>query len=635
MPANERLSAGRILSHLAVMIAVAAVMGVVVAGLAIPFAGALGIGARGVANSIEELPADLETQDLAQKTQIVDAEGNTIATLYDENRINVPLSQISRTMVKAIVAIEDYRFYEHGALDLKGTLRALVTNQASAGVVQGGSSITQQMVKLTLVDQAETNKERRAATDDTYARKLQELRYAIAFEQNYSKDWILERYLNIAYFGDGAFGIQAAARHYFDKNAKDLDLRESAMLAGLVKNPTGYDPTNAPDRSLARRNVVLDRMAQLSVIGDKKAEKTKELGLGLHLEQTRNGCVFSDRAVLLRLRRQLPDEGPAARQDARGAQEVPLLRRADDPDHHRPRHAGRRRRVGAQRTSSPATPRSAGWPGWSPAPATSSSSPSRARWVGTRQAGQTYLNYVVPEKYGDSQGFQAGSTFKVFVLAAAIEKGIPLSDDDQLPGAPHPREERLQGLQRPPVQLRPLGGLQLDHLGHQGHVHRHPRVGEHLLRPARDEDRPVQAVPPGQGDGHRAHRRPAVTPRATAPSASPPSCSASPSASPLEMAEAYATFAGRGLHCPSRPVTAVEDSDGNQIREYTPNCRQVMAGPRRTRSTTSCAASRSPAASATARASTSPRSRPARPARSTRTARCGSSATPPTWRPRR
>ena len=128
-------------------------------------------------------------------------------------------------MIKAIIAIEDYRFYEHGALDLKGTLRALVTNQASGGVVQGGSSITQQMVKLTLLDQADTAEERQAATDDTYARKLQELRYAIAFEQNYSKDWILERYLNIAYFGDGAYGIQAAARHYFSTNAKELNLR--------------------------------------------------------------------------------------------------------------------------------------------------------------------------------------------------------------------------------------------------------------------------------------------------------------------------------------------------------------------------------------------------------------------------
>ncbi len=125
-------------------------------------------------------------------------------------------------MVKAIVAIEDYRFYDHGALDLKGTLRAFVTNQANGGSVQGGSSITQQMVKQTLLYQAETDEEKAAATEETYARKIRELRYAIAFEKNHTKDWILERYLNIAYFGDGAFGVQSAARHFFSKNAKDV-----------------------------------------------------------------------------------------------------------------------------------------------------------------------------------------------------------------------------------------------------------------------------------------------------------------------------------------------------------------------------------------------------------------------------
>ena len=246
MPPDERLPTDRVLSHLGVMAAVAAVLGVVVAGLAIPFAGVLGLAARDVARGMDNLPTELETEALPQKTRIVDANGNVIAAIYDENRINVPLSQISRTMVKAIVSIEDSRFYQHGALDLKGTLRALITNQASEATVQGGSSITQQMVKLTLVSQANTKAEREAATDDTYARKIRELRYAIAFEEKYSKDWILEQYLNLAYFGDGAFGVQAAARHYFNKNAKDLDLRESALLAGLVKNPTGYDPTNSP-----------------------------------------------------------------------------------------------------------------------------------------------------------------------------------------------------------------------------------------------------------------------------------------------------------------------------------------------------------------------------------------------------
>ena len=207
-------------------------------------------------------------------------------------------------MVKAIVAIEDSRFYEHGALDLQGTLRALITNQANSGVVQGGSSITQQMVKLTLLSQADTKAERSAATDDTYARKLRELRYAIAFEENYSKDWILERYLNIAYFGDGAYGIQSAARHYFDTNAKNLNLRQSAMLAGLVKNPTGYDPTNSPDEALAapQRRPRPDGRAQRH--HPREGRQDQGAGPRPRRHQVQQRLRLLPGAVLLRLRRQ-------------------------------------------------------------------------------------------------------------------------------------------------------------------------------------------------------------------------------------------------------------------------------------------------------------------------------------------
>jgi len=291
---NEgRPASRRVLTHLASMVAVSAILGVVVAGLAIPFAGVLGIGTRNMANSMNDLPASLETKALSQRTRILAADGTTIATLYDENRVNVSLKQVSRVMREAIVSIEDYRFYQHGALDVKGTLRAFVTNKAAGGVVQGGSSITQQMVKLTLLSQAKTEKERKAAMEDTFARKLRELRYAIAFEQEHSKDWILERYLNIAYFGDGVYGIQAAARHYFSKDARKLNLRESALLAGLVKNPVGLDPTVFPDRALSRRNTVLDRMAELNVISERKARKTGRMDIGLRLTPNRNGCMFS------------------------------------------------------------------------------------------------------------------------------------------------------------------------------------------------------------------------------------------------------------------------------------------------------------------------------------------------------
>src|SRR3954447_18818285 len=275
---TDRLRPVSVLSHLGVMVAVAAVMGVLVAGLALPFAAVTGLSARSAADSMEKLPANLATQPLAQRTRILGRDGAVLATLYDQNRVNVSLSQVAPVMRKSIVAIEDYRFYQHGALDLRGTLRAFVTNQANNGTTQGGSSITQQMVKMTLVTQAKTKAQRLAATADTYQRKVNELRYAIAFEDKYSKDWILERYLNIAYFGDGAYGIEAASRHYFSKPASRLTLSEAALLAGLVKNPTGYDPTNYPTRARDRRNTVIARMAELNVISATEARRTQSQG---------------------------------------------------------------------------------------------------------------------------------------------------------------------------------------------------------------------------------------------------------------------------------------------------------------------------------------------------------------------
>jgi membrane peptidoglycan carboxypeptidase len=203
----DRLKPAGVLSHLGVMVAVAAVMGVLTAGLAIPFAAVTGLSARTVADGMDKIPSDLTAEPLAQRTLLLGRDGAVLATLYDQNRVNVPLAKVAPVMRKAIISIEDYRFYQHGALDLRGTLRAFVTNQANNGTTQGGSSITQQMVKMTLVNQAKTASQQAAATADTYQRKLNELRYAIAFEEKYSKDWILQRYLNIAYFGDDAYGI--------------------------------------------------------------------------------------------------------------------------------------------------------------------------------------------------------------------------------------------------------------------------------------------------------------------------------------------------------------------------------------------------------------------------------------------
>ena len=568
VPPDERLPTSRVLSHLGVMAAVAVILGVVVAGLAIPFAGLVGVAARDVARNMDSLPTELTVEPLAQKTRILDGSGNTLASLYDENRVNVSLGQVSRTMVKSIVAIEDYRFYEHGALDLKGTMRALLTNQASGSTQQGGSSITQQMVKLTLVDQADSKAERLAATEESVARKIRELRYAIAFEEQYSKDWILERYLNLAYFGDGAYGIQSAARHYFDKNASALNLRESAMLAGLVKNPTGLDPTNAPDAALERRNIVLGRMAQLSVITDKQAEKTKKKKLGLDPQPTDNGCVNSRAPFFCDyvLNYLMADPSLGKTRDERKQ----LLRTGGltirtTIDLRFQQAADTAVAAAVNPTDQAIGGLAMVEPGTGDVKALAQSRP-----MGTnKELGQTFLNYVVPQEYGDSNGFQPGSTFKAFVLAQALIDGVPPDYSLTVPAQENIPSSQFGKPDCPyqsteiwdPANFDGEGGTYDLYSGTQNSVNTffaNLELVTGLCKPYRlaKEMGIVLTNPDGE-------RVPSFTLGVS-------------DVSPLEMAEAYATFAARGEHCDSRPVTAIEDMQGNMLKEYPSTCTQVM-----------------------------------------------------------
>src|SRR3712207_5506990 len=164
-------------------------------------------------------------------------------------------------MKHAMVAIEDARFHEHGGLDVQGTLRALVKNVAAGGVQEGGSTLTQQLVKQTLLQSAEPDAERIAATEQTLGRKIREARLALALEDTYSKDELLTRYLNIVYYGQNAYGIQPAARAFFGVDATQLTLPQAALLAGLAQSPTEDDPFTDPEAATTRRNEVLSRMA--------------------------------------------------------------------------------------------------------------------------------------------------------------------------------------------------------------------------------------------------------------------------------------------------------------------------------------------------------------------------------------
>src|SRR6478735_8050994 len=210
MPFTPR-RVGGVAYSLVMFVVVSVLSGVLIAGLFVPFAGLAGVSSKAAAEELGNLPAELATPVPPTRSKVLMGNGKVLAYFYDENRIYVKL------------AIEDHRFYEHGALDLRGTLRALVRNSAG-GETQGGSSISQQYVKMVQVEACQSDKQcindaTRSSGAEGYQRKIRELRYAIALEKRFTKDEILERYLNIAYYGQGAYGVEAAARHYYSKSA--------------------------------------------------------------------------------------------------------------------------------------------------------------------------------------------------------------------------------------------------------------------------------------------------------------------------------------------------------------------------------------------------------------------------------
>lgn len=274
MPRN-RLS--NVLTLLSAFVLVSLAMGLVVAGLALPALGAAGKATTSSIKMFNDLPGDFQMNPLAQQSRILASDGSVIATPYNENRIVVPLSKIAPIMQKAQIAIEDERFYQHGGVDPRGLLRAVASNQLSSSGVQGASTLTQQYVKVALQDQALSSGDTSAAQQQVtqsgmagYVRKLQQLKYAISLEQKYTKDQILDGYLNLVYYGDQVYGIEAAAQHYFSVPASQLTIAESALLAGVVNQPGTTDPINNPKAAIARRNVVLQKMLDQGYINDKQ-----------------------------------------------------------------------------------------------------------------------------------------------------------------------------------------------------------------------------------------------------------------------------------------------------------------------------------------------------------------------------
>jgi membrane peptidoglycan carboxypeptidase len=269
--------------------------GLLMAALIFPFAGSIGVFSNRAADTVANGSAQLLEGDVPAVSTMVDADGNTIAWLYSQRRFEVPTDRIANTMKLAIVSIEDRRFAEHSGVDWQGTLTGLSGYLAGqTGNTRGGSTIEQQLVKnYQLLVTAQTDAERRAATELTPARKLREMRMALTIDNNLPKAEILTRYLNLVYFGNGAFGVQDAARTYFGIDAAQLNWQQAALLAGMVKSTAQFDPYTNPQEALQRRNLVLDTMIESlpQQAEELRLARAEPLGVLPRPNQLPGGCI--------------------------------------------------------------------------------------------------------------------------------------------------------------------------------------------------------------------------------------------------------------------------------------------------------------------------------------------------------
>ncbi|MET7976376.1 transglycosylase domain-containing protein [Streptomyces mirabilis] len=555
---------------------VSVLAGAVMAGIALPAAGALGLAAKGSVQGFDEIPDNLKSPALSQRTTILDSKGGQIATVYSRDRTVVDLKDISPYMQKAIVAIEDSRFYQHGAIDLKGVLRALNQNAQNGGVAQGASTLTQQLVKNYFVEEAGDDPTKVAqATQQTLGRKVRELKYAIQLEEKLGKKKILENYLNITFFGEQAYGIEAAAQRYFSKPAKDLNLQESALLAGIVQSPSRYDPVNDEAEATKRRNTVLQRMAEVHDISQQEADQAKEAKLGLKVSQPKNGCITAAKGASFFCKYVenvfLTDPVFGKTKEARTKlwnQGGLTIRTTLDPQAQKSVQSSIKSHV--NKSDSVAT-------------AATLVEPGTGKIVGMGQSrpygygkNETEYNYSVDRDMGGSNyGFPTGSTFKPFVAAAALEEGRPATQQ-----YPSPYEMAYPS----PVQTcssKPWTNLTNEKLSNESTEEKGPyalktamakSVNTYFVQMISDIGIcPVVKITDKlhvvQGNGDKLPEVPAIT-------------LGSKGISPLTMASAYATFASRGMYCTPIAIESItQKADGKEKSLEVPKstCSRAMS----------------------------------------------------------
>ncbi|MET9799534.1 transglycosylase domain-containing protein [Streptomyces sp. NPDC006368] len=554
---------------------VSVLSGAVLAGIALPAAGALGLAAKGTVQGFDEIPANLKRPPLSQRTTILNSDGGQIATVYSRDRTVVDLKDISPYMQKAIVAIEDSRFYEHGAIDLKGILRALNRNAQSGGVAQGASTLTQQYVKNVFVEEAGDDPDKVAeATQQTLGRKIQELKYAIQVEEELGKKKILENYLNITFFGQQAYGVEAASKRYFSKSAKDLNLEEAAMLAGLVQSPSRYDPINDSEEATKRRNTVLQRMAAVGDISQTEADRAKASPIKLKVSKPKNGCItavdgagfFCDYVRKTILSDPVFGKTEAERQKLWNLGGL-TIKTTLDPRAQEAANEAATAKVNKDDKVAAAVVQVQ--------PGTGkilSMGQSRPYGLDQKQH-ETVLNLAVGNKMGGTTyGFQVGSTFKPITAAAALEKGI----------SPAQTFSTGYEIRVPMDSFTTCSGakagsgdwkLSNEVESETGSWDMTSALGKSintyfaLLEQRTGLCETVEMAKRmgyQRGDGKKIGENPSIT-------------LGGEESTPLAMASAYATFANRGTYCTPVAIQSITTAEGRRLPVPKSSCSQAMS----------------------------------------------------------
>ncbi|WP_326646002.1 penicillin-binding protein [Streptosporangium sp. NBC_01755] len=552
--------------------AVGTAAGVLVAGIALPAVGGAGLGIVSATNQLNLNPEELVEPPPAEVTVVQDARGREIARFYEEYREVVKLDQVAEVMKTAIVSIEDYRFYEHGAIDIEGTIRAFAKNLQADGVSQGGSSITQQYVKQVLLNSAETDAEKDKALEASYARKLNELRHAMAVEQKYSKDEILEKYLNIAYFGAGAYGVEAAAKRFFGVTAAELTLPQAATLAGAVQDPNATDPNlgaKQRERLLNRRNVVLNRMAELGKITTAEAAEAKATRLGYKGTKLPGGCEAGDYPYFcVYVRNEIlknPDFGKTAKARVAFLNRGGLtIRTTIDPTMQAA--ADRAIRKWVNPTDNPVAAEALVQPGTG---AIKAMAASRAYGQNKARNEMSY-NVVADAAHGGGVGFQAGSTFKTFTLLTALNKGMKVNDGFTVgagylaPGYSAFKNCKGENIGDPTHTVtndEGSPGWRTLQTGTWGSVNTFFMVLEQRVGLC-DTVKTAKSLGIHRSDGLALQEYETFT-------------LGTNEMDPVTVANAYATIGARGKYCAPMVITQITDRDG-KVTEYEPKCRQAL-----------------------------------------------------------